>query len=77
MATAKLMDFDKALELFEPVHDLTSPRFPFDQARRLVVTLVPNDMGKAKFDKACLDLVGQALVLRRPEGDMKFYRFDP
>lgn len=65
------------VELFEPVHNLTSPRFPFDGGRRLVVTLVPNDMNKARFEGACLDPVGTALVLRRPEGDMKFYRVDP
>ncbi|WP_225205590.1 hypothetical protein [Novosphingobium huizhouense] len=64
------------VELFDPVHDLASPRFPFDGSRRLLITLVPNDMGKAKFDKTCLDLDGGALVLRRPEGEMKFYRFD-
>lgn len=64
------------VELTEPVHDLVSPRFPFDGARRLLVTLVPNDMGKADFDKTCLEQVGTALVLRRRDGDMKFYRFD-
>ena len=64
------------IELIEPVHDLTSPRFPFDAARRLLVTLVPNDLGKVRFDKACLDPQGTALVLHRGEGAMKFYRFD-
>lgn len=64
------------VELIEPVHDLTSPRFPFDGARRLLVTLVPNDMGKVRFDKACIDVQGTALVLHRGEGEMKFYRFD-
>ncbi len=64
------------VELIEPVHGLASPRFPFNGARRLVVTLVPNDLGKVALDKACLEAEGTALVLRRGEGVMKFYRFD-
>ncbi|NML95289.1 hypothetical protein [Novosphingobium olei] len=62
------------VELIEPVHNLASPRFPFGASGRLAVTLVPNDMDKARFDKTCADLVGTALVLRRAEGEMKFYR---
>lgn len=65
------------VELIEPVNGLTSPRFPFNGARNLLVTLVPNDLGKVGFDKSCLEPDGTALVLRRGEGAMKFYRSDP
>lgn len=64
------------VELTEPVYGLASPRFPFASARRLRVTLVPNDLGTVDFDKACITLTGTALVLRRSEGEMKFYRFE-
>ncbi|MCW1383053.1 hypothetical protein OLX02_09485 [Novosphingobium sp. KCTC 2891] len=65
------------VELEEPVHDLVSPRFTFGGSSRLVVTLVPNDLGKVDFDGACIDLEGTGLLLHRGEGVMRFYRFDP
>ncbi len=64
------------IEVSEPIHGLTAPRFdlgPQDNGRlRLVLT--PNDLGVVDFEGACLVETAEGAVLHRKEGDMRFRR---
>ena len=63
------------VELAEPIHGITSPRFDLTAKTggKLHVELVPNDLGVVDFDKACLEkIASNKFVLHRREGDMRF-----
>jgi hypothetical protein len=53
------------LELAEPIHGATSPRFPLPERRGLAITvlLTPNDIGIADFDRTPATMTAQGLVL--------------
>lgn len=64
------------IEVSEPIYRIAAPRFdlaPHDNGR-LHLVLVPNDLGTADFDGACLEETEDGAVLHRGEYDMRFKR---
>lgn len=61
------------IQLIEPIHRFTSPRLPLTGGK-LRATIVANDLGVVAFRDACFEAKGDAFVLHRAEGDMKFKR---
>ncbi|MCH4150723.1 MAG: hypothetical protein LKF30_02055 [Sphingobium sp.] len=67
------------IELAEPMHGFTSPRFPIAaETHSMTVTLVPNDMGVAAFDGTLFESGGEgAYLLHHPRGDIRFRAISP
>lgn len=64
------------IEFSEPVHGVVSQRFDLPQRRglALAVTLVPNDIGVAAFDKTPVSVTRDGLVLHWRGRDVSFVR---
>ena len=65
------------VEISEPIHGITAPRFDLDDADqgRLHVQLIPNDLGRVDLSGACLEARDDAVaILHRKEGEMRFVR---
>jgi len=65
------------IELVEPMHAISSPRFTLQASDhgRLMAVLQPNDLGVVDFRPACLEPDGKGgAVLHRAEGDFQFRR---
>lgn len=67
------------VELAEPIHGITSPRFAIDLRAGNVLTyvLTPNDLGTADFDGTLLERVGDRLVMHQRLGDLTFVQAEP
>ncbi|WP_033073490.1 hypothetical protein [Sphingopyxis sp. MWB1] len=62
------------VEVREPVHDVTAPRFLLDESDggRLHVRLTPNHMGIMDFDgTSCVQRMGDAFRLDHPDGPLR------
>ncbi|MES2288321.1 MAG: hypothetical protein V4530_01180 [Pseudomonadota bacterium] len=72
------------IELTEPIHRISSPRFRIDMTKGNAVTyvLTPNDLGVVDFDGAVIERVEKPaaddpdILLHRREGVMKFMKLD-
>ena len=64
------------IEVSEPMHGLTSPRFDLTQQDHgtLRIVLTPNDLGVVDFEGACLGATDTGVVLYRKEGTLRFTR---
>ena len=66
------------IELSEPIHRVQSPRYaiaPGLQSLRYV--LLPNDMGLVDLTGATASIDGEKLLLRHPEGMIRFVEYGP
>lgn len=61
------------IELTEPIYRVHLARTDFT-GKHFRAELVPNDIGMADFQGACLSRQGDRYVLRRAEGEMHFIR---
>lgn len=65
------------IELSDPFHQIRSPRYPINSGeRQLRFTLVPNDLGTVDLTGATVTFTGEAAILHRPEGEMRFLALD-
>lgn len=63
------------IELREPIHDIASERYPIAPgAKTLHFILTPNDIGHVDLTGATVQIAGDALVLSRAEGQIRFRR---
>lgn len=65
------------VELAVPMHALKSPRIALDGRAKVHVVLTPNDLGVVDFQGECFEAQGQAFVLKRGGGEMRFRRAEP
>ena len=65
----------RAIELAEPIHGVTAPPFAIEQGSKAFhFELVPNDLGVVDFGEASARIVGNRLLLQRPDGTIKFVK---
>ena len=64
------------IDIREPIYDIVVPRYDLNVADggRLHVRLIPNDMGVYDFNGACVTESDDGIVLRRPDGELRFAR---
>lgn len=62
------------IELIEPMHGFTSPRFPISaDTHSMAVTLAPNDMGIAAFENMLFESTGDGdYLFHHPMGNIRF-----
>ena len=63
------------IELQEPIHAIQSPRYPIPAGvTALHFVLIPNDLGHVDLTGATATLDGDALILTRTDGTIRFRR---
>lgn len=64
------------IALTEPINRIASPRFPIDASKgnALHFVLIPNDLGVFDFSESEIEPTADGLLLRRPDGRLRFVR---